>query len=314
VIVDNTHRPWMISTAVAAAVATMHYGVYLYTSQLPPRGGSWFGLACGIAGTFIIIFEGLLSWRKKVPAAPLGRVQTWLRGHIWLGLLSFVLILFHTGFEWGEGLAGVLMWLFVIISLSGIYGLVLQQFVPRAMTNQVKRETVYEEIPAVIQQLRREADERVEYITADLGYEDEPDEGVIRAVGEKVNQVLLGKAVTRRKSKPLVQIDDDAANLLRRSYREEIRTFLQTDPPPAAFKIFGSASLIREYFKRLETLLPAAAREVLTDLEQICDERRQLAVQRRLHHWLHAWLYLHVPISMAFLVLIFVHAIGSLWY
>ena len=95
------------------------------------EGGSLVGLAFGVAGTLVIFFECLLSWRKKVPAAPLGRLQTWLRAHIWLGLLSFVLIVFHAGFEWGEGLASVLMWLFVVIGVSGIYGLALQQFLPR---------------------------------------------------------------------------------------------------------------------------------------------------------------------------------------
>jgi hypothetical protein len=33
-----------------------------------------------------------------------------------------------------------------------------------------------------------------------------------------------------------------------------------------------------------------------------------------LHRWLHSWLYLHVPLSMAFLVLVVVHAVWSLRY
>ena len=313
-IVDGSHRTWIMWTVVAAVISMLLFGVYAYTSPLPPRSGSMAGLTFGFAGTFVIIFECLLSWRKKVPAARLGRMQTWLRAHIWLGLLSLLLIVFHAGFEWGDGLASVLMWMFVVISVSGVYGLALQQFLPRVMTDQVKRETVYEEIPAVIQQLRAEADERTEYITADLGYAPPSDDSVIRAVGEKVNQVLLEKAEKLRKSKPLIDIGDDAANLLRRAYQEEIWPYLQTNPSKAALKIFGSESLIRGYFKRLETLMPNAARDVLHDLEQVCEDRRQSAVQRSLHHWLHAWLYFHAPISMAFLVLILFHVVGSLCY
>ncbi len=286
-IVDSSHRSWITWTAVAAVISTLLFGVYAFTSPLPHRGGSMVGLAFGFAGTFVIIFECLLSWRKKVPAAPLGRVQTWLRAHIWLGLLSFLLIIFHAGAGWGEGLANVLMWMFVVISVSGIYGLALQQVLPRVMTNRVKRETVYEEIPAVIGQLRTEADERTEYITADLGYDPPSDDAVLRAVGEKVNQVLKAKADKLRKSTPLIDIGDDAANLLRRAYREEIRAYLQSEPPKAALNIFGSESQIRGYFKRLETLMPMAAHDVLRDLEQVCQERRQLAVQKSLHHWLH---------------------------
>ena len=37
------------------------------------------------------------------------------------------------------------------------------------MTELVPRETIYEQIPTVIRGLRTEADERVEFITADLG-------------------------------------------------------------------------------------------------------------------------------------------------
>ena len=60
--------------------------------------------------------------------------------------------------------------------------------------------------------------------------------------------------------------------------------------------------------------MPVAAHDVLEDLQAICDERRQLEVQRRLHHWLHGWLYLHIPLSFLFLVLTGVHAFMSLRY
>jgi hypothetical protein len=39
-----------------------------------------------------------------------------------------------------------------------------------------------------------------------------------------------------------------------------------------------------------------------------------LAVQKRLHLWLHTWLMVHVPISFALLVLTAVHAVLSLRY
>jgi len=53
---------------------------------------------------------------------------------------------------------------------------------------------------------------------------------------------------------------------------------------------------------------------VLRDLEEICEERRQFLVQRRLHLWLHSWLLVHVPLSFALLVLAAVHAVLSLRY
>ena len=64
-----------------------------------PRGGSAIGLTFGIAGYALMLFAGLLGARKKVPIWRLGRAQTWMRGHFWLGLLSLPLILFHGGFR-----------------------------------------------------------------------------------------------------------------------------------------------------------------------------------------------------------------------
>ena len=51
--------------------------------------------------------------------------------------------------------------------------------------------------------------------------------------------------------------------------------------------------------------------------DEECDvaaERRDLAVQRRLHHWLHGWLFVHVPLTAALLVLLAAHAVLALRY
>ena len=145
------------------------YIVYVVLSPNGARGGSLMGLFFAALGTGIIVFECLLGLRKKYPASPLGRVKTWLSAHVWLGLLSFLLILMHSGFRWGHGLAAVLMWIFAVILVSGIFGVALQNYIPRRMTELVPRETIYEQIPTVIRGLRIEADERVEFVTADLG-------------------------------------------------------------------------------------------------------------------------------------------------
>ncbi|PYN69484.1 MAG: hypothetical protein DMD90_02765, partial [Candidatus Rokuibacteriota bacterium] len=74
---------------------------------------------------------GLLGARRKVPTWRLGRATTWMKGHLWLGLLSYLLILYHSGLAWGGTLTLVLMLLFTIVIASGIYGVLLQQFMPR---------------------------------------------------------------------------------------------------------------------------------------------------------------------------------------
>src|SRR5258708_4980437 len=95
------------------AVATAVYIPYSLHSPQGPRGGSPLGLTYGIAGFLFMLFVGLLGARKKVPVWRVGRAQSWMRGHLWLGLLSFPLILFHGGFHFGGPLTRMLMWLFI---------------------------------------------------------------------------------------------------------------------------------------------------------------------------------------------------------
>jgi hypothetical protein len=61
-------------------------------------------------------------------------------------------------------------------------------------------------------------------------------------------------------------------------------------------------------------LTPAVFHQTLDDLENICEEELQLSRQRRLYHWLHAWLLVHVPLSIALLVLGGIHAVMALRY
>src|SRR5690242_21790008 len=144
-LIDRRQKRWGIATAIAAAASLAVYIIYVLMSPNGARGGSLIGLFFASAGTGIIVFECLLGSRKKYPASPLGRVKTWLSAHTWLGLLSFFLILLHSGFRWGHGLAALLMSLFTVILVSGIFGVGLQNYIPRRMTELVTRETIFEQ-------------------------------------------------------------------------------------------------------------------------------------------------------------------------
>jgi len=321
-IVDRTSTRWILGAAAAALASTAIYGVYALLAANGPRGGSAVGLVFAFAGTGIIVFECLLSLRKKYPASPLGRLKTWLRAHVWLGLLSFLLIVFHAGFHWGHGLAAVIMWMFLVITLSGVYGLALQNYLPHHMTQSLERETIYQQIPVIVSELRVDADERVEFVTADLGVVEAEGEAV-KAGGVKQYFDPKQKAsaaekveaeAQRRKTSPQIAAEETAAQALRAHYLQEMRPFLSERPLAFSRKLFGTPERVAAYFAYIRTLMPEPTHPVLNDLEQICDERRQLLVQARLHRWLHGWLFVHVPLSFAFLLLTFVHAVWSLRY
>jgi len=241
---------------------------------------------------------------------------------VWLGLLSFLLILEHAGFKWGGGLAALLMWIFLVIVISGIFGVAMQNYIPRRMTELVPRETIEVQIPTVIRGLRIEADERVEYITADLGF----NEGEIEYQAAGGMKYYIDPAqkkgaaekeqvfIDQRKATPQIEIDETSRDALRAHYLQEIRPFLEVEAAPDSKRLFARKELVAGYFGHLRTIMPVASHVVLHDLESICEERRQLMVQRRLHRWLHSWLLVHVPLSFALLVLTAVHAVLSLRY
>jgi hypothetical protein len=152
----------MIGTISALIVSVILYVWYVSNEPGGPRGGTAIGLAYGIVGYAFMLFAGLLGARKKVPVWRIGRAQTWMRGHIWLGLLSLPLILFHGAFSFRGPLTGVLMILMFVVIVSGIFGAAMQHYVPSLLTTEVPLETIYEEIPHIRQQLREEADELVD--------------------------------------------------------------------------------------------------------------------------------------------------------
>ncbi len=130
-----------------------------------------------------MLFAALLGARKRVPVWRVGRAQAWMRGHLWLGLLSLPVILFHGGFHFGGTLTRVLMWLLIITVVSGLFGAALQHYIPRVMTADVPFETIYDEIGHVRKLLLEEADRSMEALCGSLGLRKASQEEIQRAGG-----------------------------------------------------------------------------------------------------------------------------------
>jgi hypothetical protein len=284
VLIDASHKKWLGASVGLAVVAGIAYVPYTRWSLNGPSGGSWSGLAYGVAGTGLLVYAALLGARKKVPTWRVGRAQTWLKGHIWLGLLSAVLILLHGRFALGGALTTVMMLLLGTIVASGIFGVVLQQILPRTMTSQAPLETIFEQIDHVSTQLRAEADHLM--------------------------AIACGEEARERKHAPEPAIE--GSDRLKELYHRDVRPLLGKEP--AQRRAWVSAKQRAALFTQWRTLLPAAAHDIVGELEALCEEHRQLEVQRRLHHWLHGWLFVHVPLSMALLVLTLAHAVIALRY
>ena len=160
-LIDRSHKPWIFGSALAVAVAASAYWTVAKHSVHGPTGGNVLGLILGIVGSLLMIFAALLAVRKRLPTWRVGSAQFWMRGHLWLGTLGFVLILFHAGFKWG-GLLENLLWIsFVLVVVTGFAGVALQQVIPRLLTTRVPLETMVAQIPFLSKTMLFRADQLI---------------------------------------------------------------------------------------------------------------------------------------------------------
>jgi hypothetical protein len=289
--IDRTHKGWLIASLVILCASALLY----VRDRVPAANGSMGGTAAGLwfgsAGFAFMIFAAALGARKRVPVYRIGRAQTWMRGHLWLGLVSLPVILFHSGFRFGHGLTAWLMALLVIVVVSGVFGAALQHYMPRVMTREVPMETIYEEIGHVRAQLLEEAEDLVTQATDSKKQE---------ATSAEANSAEAGVAVA---------VTEEAAPL-RIFYEQELKPYL-AKPGPSDSRLRDAAKA-RIAFAQLRTLLPPSLHTTVEDLEGICEEERQLTLQSQLHLWLHGWLLLHIPLSIVLILLGAVHAVMAL--
>jgi len=292
----------MFAALAIFAVALAAYIPYSIASL--PRGGSVLGIVYGVVGYGMMLFAALLGVRKKLPVWRLGRAQTWMRGHIWLGLLTLPMILFHAGFTFRGPLTGLLMALLFIVFLSGVIGAAIQHYVPRMMTASIPLETIYEQIPHVRDQLRQEADKLVSVLFA------QPEavpEGVIASAHAGAEKSSAGPA-----TEEMIEMEVEERQAAADVYNTMIVPFLSN--PDSGGSPLAKADGARSFFETLRRKLPATTHGVIADLENLCEEERQLTKQKRLYVLLHGWLFVHVPLSIALIVLGAVHAVVALRY
>lgn len=113
--------------------------------------------------------------------------------------------------------------------------------------------------------------------------------------------VIVSKQVI---NSPILRTDE-----LKEFYVEMLRPYLNGD---GRMGRFANPNDSKREFARMRDILPVELHDSLAALEVRCDEHRQFAQMERIHHWLHYWLILHIPFSIALLVLFVVHVIVAL--
>ena len=304
------HRSWCFATVLATAASVVLYVLYGYGSGSWswPGGGSPPGFAYGVLGGVIIVFEMLLWPRKSLLRGwRLGKTKLWMMAHLWLGLLTLPLLLLHGGFHFNVAtstLAAVLMWLLVMVVGSGVFGLVVQNVVPRLMLERVPAETIYSQIDHVLGQYRAEAERLVDVTcgrsaVGASGDQRRPgelaDDSPSFSVAGSVRQVgrVQGKVVEVGIEARFVP----ESGALLAFFGDQVEPYLSAKSGTGL--PLGSPRRAQVMFGALKTVLRPDAHPVLDRLADLCDQRRQFDLQTRLHGWLFTWLGLHVALSVA---------------
>ncbi len=376
-ILNRAHVPWFLFVVLATIAACWVYVGNFYPARLPPGlglppalvqkasehrsiGGTPLGLIFGAVSFAIFIFGALLSLRKKVVLWRIGTVQRWMRAHIWLTLLTIPLVLLHSGFRLGGPMTILLMAIYSVVMVSGIYGLFLQHQMPRIMQERLPTETVYEQIPHVRSQLFLAAEKMcnsfkpaapqktdagapttspLKAVTSEstrlastAGNLSMPTARAKTAVGSTITAApvragpvagsadpgpVAGATVPppktshpRKAPPPVVDSESEAA----------LVTFLEDQVMPylnarrgSRFQL-GDRGYCEDTFRFVKLSVTEAYRSRVEEIQAWCDQRRMLDLQTRLHHWLHGWLFVHVPFSFLLLMLTAWHAFVTLFY
>ena len=130
----------MLAAATAGLVAL---GVYSHLAETSLQRSEF---VTGYALFGLILLLAMFNARKKLPMLPLIRSAYWLAAHVVWGIAAISLFFIHTGSIWPTGAyEQALAIVFYLVSLSGIFGYVVQRIYPRRLV-QTDLEIIFERL------------------------------------------------------------------------------------------------------------------------------------------------------------------------
>ncbi len=127
---QRSNRELWLAFITIVLITLVYLSTITQVGEVPAASGL-FGHGLGIVGFILMLMtETLYTLRKRSRSARWGKMSTWLRFHIFTGLVGPYMVLLHSSWKF-NGLAGVVMLLTVVIVLSGIVGRYIYTAVPR---------------------------------------------------------------------------------------------------------------------------------------------------------------------------------------
>lgn len=264
---------WLWISLAGALGLVFHY--LYYRSRTVAYGGSVEGLLYGVIGTGLIAVLMYLGIRRRSYSSSSGTLQGWVSAHVYLGLLTLLLIPLHAGFRFGWDVHTLAFMLLAVVVLSGIMGIVLYLNIPSRLT-------------------KFEGGQQADKIDGEI------------------SQLLIDmRALVKDKSDVLVQL-----------YKSEIAMLQQTRPQGWSLLLRGQGSdllaLRSADLSHKSSSIPVEDQAAFQILSQLVLKKAQLEQnlmrQMRLRNALQAWLYVHVPASIALVIAVLLHLVVVFMY
>jgi len=216
----------------------------------------------------LILLLAAYNLRKKLPFLPLGSSAAWLQLHIYAGLLTSLIFGTHVGWRITDGVfESVLAGLYVSVFLSGCLGLIVSRSFARRLTTRGD-EVMFERIAVRRKLLQGEVEELVLQCATETG------------------SAAVGEFYVAR----LQPFFSRARNLWHH--------LLQSNRPRHA--------LLSE-MRGFDRYLNDAERQTIQEIALRVEAKDELDYQYALQATLKYWLFVHVPLTYALLVLAVFH-------
>jgi hypothetical protein len=325
------HAPWVILGLAITFALTAWFIQASWRAERWVGGGSEVGLVAGIAAASTIVFEMLLLPRKWLRRLRLIPAKYWMAAHLWLGTFCLPWAIIHCGGHLGGWLPTIFMIVLALTFLSGIYGVLLQQVLPRWMLRHLPAETIYSQIDHVAEQtvtdLRRQLvatcgpdpnethrdRSRGEHAVGELNDDDEPASHRSSAPRTVVIGALRQHGRVRgRVVKTLVSKDASADRQPLWNAMHQLEPFLRDGR--SSQSPLAEPRRADEWLSRLRTACTKGAAPILEAMEQAHRQRQQFEIQQTMHRWLHAWIPIHLGLSLGVLILLVAHIVVAMRY
>lgn len=267
---------WLIIATVLSAVAIglFAYLILVEHYRLRHFGGTWLGYTLGTIGAGFIVWLTLLGARKRMITAGHWTLKAWVSAHVYLGLSLIVIATLHSGFQFGWNIHTLAYALMMIVILSGIFGITVYARLPTLLSEN-RGETTQKEMVEVIHSL----DGRLLDAAQPLH------EGHADIVRISLDETRIGGSLWERISGRHPKCATGAAYNKLSDARRGVRD---------------------EDGKPLDQVLGLLGQKSVT----LAKARRHI----RLRSMLEAWLYVHIPVTIALLAALTAHIISVFFY